>query len=292
MAVYLPEQTRVLVQGLTGHQGAFHARQMREFGTPIVAGVTPGKAGVVVDGVPVFDTVAEAVEETGANAAVSFVPAPFAKDAALEAIDAGLRVLVIITEHIPVHDTMAIAAFARLKGSIVVGPNCPGIAAPKERLKLGILPNRIFAPGEVGVVSRSGTLTYEIVHALSAAGLGQSTVIGVGGDAISGLSFSEVLSAFQADEGTKRIAIVGEIGGTAEEDAAEFIRTQVTKPVAAYIAGQTAPPEKRMGHAGAIITRGRGTAMSKMEALKAAGVRIAAYPTEVAALLAHGARKS
>lgn len=286
MAVYLPHETRVLVQGLTGHQGAFHARQMKEFGTPIVAGVTPGKGGHAVDGVPVYDTVAEAVEEHGANAGVSFVPAPFAKDAALEAIDAGLRTLVIITEHIPVHDTLAIVAFARLRGATIIGPNCPGLAAPNERLKLGILPNRIFLPGDVGVISRSGTLTYEIVYALTVSGLGQSTVIGVGGDAISGLSFAEVLEAFQTDETTRRIALVGEIGGTAEEEAAEYIRQHVTKPVAAYIAGQTAPQEKRMGHAGAIITRGRGTATSKIEALQAAGVKIAAFPTEIAALLA------
>jgi succinyl-CoA synthetase alpha subunit len=284
MTVIVDKDTRVVVQGITGYQGTYHSQAMMDFGTEVVAGVTPGKGGREVHGVPVFDTVAEAVERTGANASCVFVPAPFTKGAVLEAIDAGMRTVVTVTEHVPVHDAIQFVAVARAKGVVLIGPNCPGLASP-GLAKIGILPNKIFKKGDVGVVSRSGTLTYEIVNAMTEDGLGQSTCVGIGGDRVPGMGFVDALKLFQEDDETKRIVLVGEIGGTAEEEAAEFITENITKPVVAYIAGRTAPPGKRMGHAGAIIARGRGTAASKIKALEAAGVRIAPLPTDVPGLV-------
>ena len=284
MAVIVDSETRVVVQGITGYQGTYHSKAMSEFGTKVVGGVTPGKGGQEVHGLPVFETVVEAVEETGANASCIFVPAPFAKSAVMEAVDAGIRTIVAVTEHVPVHDAIEFVAVAKAKGVTLIGPNCPGLAAP-DVAKIGILPNKIFKAGETGVVSRSGTLTYEIVNAMTEGGLGQSTCVGIGGDRVPGTGFVDVLRLFEEDDGTESIVMVGEIGGTAEEEAAEFITQHVTKPVVAYIAGRTAPPGKRMGHAGAIIARGRGTAESKIEALEAAGVKVAALPTNVPDLL-------
>ncbi|MCI4372787.1 MAG: succinate--CoA ligase subunit alpha [Thermoplasmata archaeon] len=285
MSVLLTRETRVVVQGITGHQGTVHSRQMREFGTNVVAGVTPGKGGTTVEDVPVFDSVQLAVDATHANASCIFVPAPFAKDALLEAVDAGIRLVVIVTEHIPFHDMLVMYHYARSHGARIIGPNCPGIASPGVA-KLGIIPNVVFRPGRVGVISRSGTLTYEIVNGIKEHGLGQSTCLGLGGDPVVGTSFVDALPLFQDDPDTDLIVLVGEIGGTAEEDAAEYIRTQFTKPVVAYIAGRSAPPGKRMGHAGAIITRGKGTAETKLAALRAAGARVARFPYEIPDLVA------
>ena len=284
MSVIVDEDTKVVVQGITGYQGTYHSQAMAEFGTSIVAGVTPGKGGQEVHGVPVFDTVHEAVERTGANASCVFVPAPFTKSAVLEAIDAGIGTIVTVTEHVPVHDAIEFVAVAKARRVTLIGPNCPGLGSPGTA-KIGILPNKIFRKGDVGVVSRSGTLTYEIVNAMSEAGIGQSTCVGIGGDRIPGTGFVEVLEMFQQDPDTNRIVLVGEIGGTAEEEASEFIKREVTKPVVAYIAGRTAPPGKRMGHAGAIIARGRGTAESKIGALEASGAKVAKLPTDVPELL-------
>lgn len=291
MSVLIDADTRVLVQGITGHQGTVHTKQMQLFGTKVVAGVTPGKAGASVEGVPVFDTVAEAVARTRANASVIFVPAPFAKDALIEAVDAGIRLCVVVTEHIPFHDMLTMYHYARLNGARIIGPNCPGIAAP-GKAKVGIIPNVVFRPGRVGVISRSGTLTYEIVSGIRDYGMGQSTCIGLGGDPVVGTSFVDALPLFEKDPTTDLIVLVGEIGGTAEEDAAEHIRDHFTKPVVAYIAGRSAPPGKRMGHAGAIISRGRGTAESKLAALKAAGCTVATFPYEIPELVAGLAAKS
>lgn len=285
MAILLTKKARVVVQGITGHQGQFNTRMMREFGTKVVAGVTPGKGGTKVEGIPVFDSVREAVLRRKANAAISFVPAPYAKDAAVEAIEAGLKLLVIITERIPFHDSLELMPYARSKGVAVIGPNCPGLATPGQA-KMGIMPNHIFKEGDAGVISRSGTLTYEIVNHMTQAGFGQSTCIGIGGDPINGTNMVEALALFQRDRKTKRIVVVGEIGGTAEEEAADFIHRKVTKPVVAYVAGRTAPPGKRMGHAGAIIQAGKGTAESKMKAFADAGVPVAQFPVEVASRLA------
>lgn len=285
MAVLLTKKARVLVQGITGHQGTFHTRAMLDFGTKVVAGVTPGKSGTKVEGVPVFDGVREAVLRRKANASIIFVPAPFAKDAAIEAIEADLKLVVVITERIPFHDCLDLVPYARSKGCAIIGPNCPGIITPGQS-KMGIMPNHIFAPGDVGVISRSGTLTYEIVNAMTQAGFGQSTCIGIGGDPVIGTNTVEALAMFQKDRKTKQIVVVGEIGGTAEEEAADFIQRKVTKPVVAYVAGRTAPPGKRMGHAGAIIQAGKGTAESKMKAFAEAGVPVAQFPVEVASLLA------
>ncbi len=284
MAIIVNENTRLIVQGITGHQGQYHTGAMKEFGTNVVGGVTPGKGGMEVLGVPVFDTMREAVSATGANASIIYVPARFLKDAAFEAIDSGVKTVVIITEHVPVHDAMEILAFSHRKGVRVIGPNCPGIASP-GKAKVGIMPNAIFKEGSTGVVSRSGTLTYEIVNSLTEAGIGQSTAVGIGGDPIIGTTFINALRMFQDDPQTERIVMVGEIGGTAEEEAAEFIREYVTKPVYSYIAGRTAPPGKRMGHAGAIIAKGRGTAESKIKALESVGVKVAKVPVEIADLI-------
>lgn len=282
MVAVVGKESRIMVQGATGHQGQFHIGAMKQFGTNVVAGVTPGKAGHAVQGVPVFDDCAKAVEETGANVSLIFVPAAFAKDAVIEALDAGIKTVVVITEHIPVHDAVEFVHYAKAKGAVLIGPNCPGVASPGHKVKVGILPGTIFRPGHVGVASRSGTLTYEIVNALSEAGIGQSSVLGLGGDPIPGTNFIEALDLFQRDPDTKAIVLVGEIGGTAEEEAAAYIRRHVTKPVYAYIAGRNAPEGKRMGHAGAIIARGMGTAASKMKALTEAGAKVAKFPTDIA----------
>ncbi|MCJ2554814.1 MAG: succinate--CoA ligase subunit alpha [Candidatus Thermoplasmatota archaeon] len=285
MSILLDETSRVLVQGITGHQGRFHTKASLAYGTKIVAGVTPGKGGTEVHGVPVFEAVQEAVDATGADTSFFLVPARYAKDAAIEAVEAGIRLLVLITERIPFHDALDIVAYAKIRGTTVVGPNCPGIISPGKS-KVGIMPGHIFQPGRVGVLSRSGTLTYEIVNAITEAGEGQSTAIGIGGDAIIGMNFVEGLRLLEDDEETERIVLVGEIGGTAEEEASAFITEQVDKPVVAYVAGQTAPPGRRMGHAGAIISRGKGTAESKIEAFREAGVPVAKIPAQVPILLA------
>lgn len=284
MTIIVDDNTRVVVQGITGHQGRYHSRAMREFGTKIVAGVTPGKGGMEIDGVPVFETMREAVYETGANASVVFVPARFAKDAVLESIDSGIETVVVITERIPVHDSIEMIEYARLNGTRIIGPNCPGITSPGI-CKIGIMPNHIFTPGKTGVVSRSGTLTYEVVNALTQAGIGQSTCLGIGGDPVIGTTFIDALELFESDPQTERIVLIGEIGGTAEEEAAQFIKEHVRKPVFAYIAGRTAPPGKRMGHAGAIISQGRGTAESKLKALENAGVPVADIPERIPELI-------
>lgn len=283
MSILIDEKTRVLIQGITGKQGTFHAAQMLDFGTRVVAGVSPGREGEAVHGIPVYNTVERAVERHGANASIIFVPAPFAKDAAFEAIAAGIKLVVVITEHVPLHDAMMLKAYARSKNATVIGPNTFGVISPGKS-KIGIMPNHIYKPGPIGVVARSGTLSYEIALSLSDAGLGQSTVVGMGGDRIVGLSFIDLLQQFENDDETEAVVLVGEIGGTAEEEAAEFIKG-MSKPVVAYLAGREAPPGKRMGHAGAIIERGRGTYESKVKALEAAGVRVAALPWEVAALM-------
>ncbi len=284
MAVLLTKHSRVVVQGITGHQGQFHTRAMLDFGTKVVAGSSPGKGGSKVEGVPVFDSVQQAVDKKRANASIIFVPAPYTKDAAIEAMEAGLKLVVIITERIPFHDTLEFIPYARTKGAVVIGPNCPGIITPAEA-KMGIMPSHIFKPGDCGVISRSGTLTYEIVNAMTQGGFGQSTCVGIGGDPIIGTNTLEALELFQADRKTKRIVVVGEIGGTAEEEAAAYIHKNVTKPVVAYVAGRTAPPGKRMGHAGAIIQGNMGTAESKVKAFNDAGVPVAEYPVDIAKLL-------
>lgn len=283
MSILIDDATRVIVQGITGHQGMFHTKAMLDFGTRVVAGVTPGKAGTRVHDLPVYDSVVEARDAHGADASLLFVPAPYAKDAAVEAIEAGVPLLVIVTERIPFHDTLDIVTYARAQGTRVLGPNCPGIATP-GKAKMGIMPNQLFRPGDVGVVSRSGTLTYEIVEAITRADMGQTTVVGIGGDPIIGTSMVEALRLLDADESTKQVVLVGEIGGTAEEEAAAYART-MDKPVLAYVAGRTAPADKRMGHAGAIITRGMGTAASKVKAFEEAGVKVAPYPIDVGDLL-------
>lgn len=284
MTVIVDDETRVLVQGITGHQGSFHALSMLEMGTKVVGGTSPGRGGSKVGELPVFDTVAASVKETRANTSVVFVPARFALDAVIEALEAGIETVVVISEHIPQHDSMIMIQYARLNGARILGPNCPGLANPR-RGKLGIMPSTIFRRGSTGVVSRSGTLTYEIVNALTQAGIGQSTCVGIGGDPIIGTDFVKVLEMFEQDVETESVVLVGEIGGFAEEEAAEFIRARMTKPVVAYIAGRTAPPEKRMGHAGAIIARGLGTASSKIAALNKAGVKVASLPMDVPPLL-------
>lgn len=284
MSIFVDERNKVLVQGATGHQGVFHIGEMKNFGTNVVAGVTPNKGGMKVHDVPIFDDVNEAVEVTKANTSLILVPARFAKDAVFEALDSGIKTVVVITENIPFHDAMDFVHYAKYKNAILIGPNCPGIASP-GKTKIGILPGGIFKEGNIGVASRSGTLTYEIVNSLSEKNIGQSTCVGLGGDPIIGTTFIDSLIAFENDKKTKGIVLVGEIGGTAEEDASEFIIENITKPVFAFIAGRTAPPGKRMGHAGAIIARGKGTAKSKMEAFKKADVKLAKFPTDIADLV-------
>ncbi|MBI4814919.1 MAG: succinate--CoA ligase subunit alpha [Deltaproteobacteria bacterium] len=285
MTIYVHRETRVLVQGLTGSAGSFHARQMIEYGTQIVGGVSPGKGGQKFDDrVPVFDTVAQAVAATKANASVVYVPAPFAADAILEGASAGLELVVAITEGIPVLDMVKVASVIRGSKTRLVGPNCPGVISPGQ-CKIGIMPGHIHKAGKIGVVSRSGTLTYEAVWQLSALGIGQSTCVGIGGDPVAGTTFVDVLEAFNRDPETEGVVLIGEIGGTGEEKAADYIRREMKKPVAGFIAGRTAPPGKRMGHAGAIISGGQGTAAEKMAALESAGVRVAQSPADIGAAM-------
>jgi succinyl-CoA synthetase alpha subunit len=287
MAILVGDDTRLVVQGLTGREGSFHGKRNRDYGTNLVAGVTPGKGGSDVEGVPVFDTVAEAVDDTGANTSMVFVPPRFAADAVLESYDAGIDVIIAITEGIPAMDMARTVGYLRAGGrrARLVGPNCPGVISP-GKANVGIIPGEICEPGPVGLVSRSGTLTYQIVHELTRRGIGQSTCVGIGGDPIPGSDFIDVLEQFEADESTELVVLVGEIGGDAEERAAAWAKENMSKPVVAYIAGFTAPPGKRMGHAGAIISGSRGTAQAKAEALEAAGIRVGRNPTEVAELVA------
>jgi succinyl-CoA synthetase alpha subunit len=287
MSVLVGKETKLIVQGITGSAGTFHAKQMREYGTNVVGGVTPGKGGSVHEGFPVFDTVAEAVKKTGANATVIYVPPPGAADAILEAAQAGLGVVVCITEGIPTLDMVKTkrALDAYRDRMVLIGPNCPGIITPGA-CKIGIMPGYIHKPGRVGVVSRSGTLTYEAAHQLTALGLGQSTAIGIGGDPVKGLDFVDCLALFERDPQTEAVLMIGEIGGTSEEEAARFVKANMKKPVAAFIAGQTAPPGKRMGHAGAIISGGKGTAAEKIAALREADIAIAPTPAELGKTLA------
>jgi len=283
MAILIDDKTKLLVQGATGHQGSFHTRLMSDYGTRIAAGVTPGRKGEEVNGVPIYNTVEEATQCHGPNAAILFIPAPFVKDAAFEAISAGLKLLVIITEHVPLHDAMEIMAYAEEKDVRVVGPNTFGIITP-GKCKVGFMPGQIFEPGPVGLVSRSGTLSYEIAYNLCQEGHGITTSVGIGGDRVVGMNFVDVLKEFEHDDETEAVALVGEIGGTAEEEAAEFIKTMDT-PVVAYLAGKSAPVGKRMGHAGAIVERGRGNYASKKEALEEGGAAVAALPWEVPVLV-------
>jgi succinyl-CoA synthetase alpha subunit len=285
VAIFVDDDTRLVVQGLTGSEGRFHGLRNREYGTQLVAGVTPGKGGQDVDAVPVLNTVAEAVAEHGANTSMIFVPAPFAADAIYEAVDAGVHTVVTITEGVPAHEMLRIHAYIRSKGVRMLGPNCPGALSP-GKANVGIIPAEIFAPGDIGLVSRSGTLTYQIGHELTQMGLGNSTIVGIGGDPIVGSSFIDVLTLFEADSETKYVVMVGEIGGDEEEKAADFIEAEMTKPVVAYIAGFTAPPGKTMGHAGAIISGSSGPAEGKKKALEARGIRVGTTPTETAQLAA------
>ena len=280
MSILVDRQTRVLCQGITGKAGLFHTQQCLKYGTRMVGGVTPGKGGQSIEGLPVFDTVAEAVERTAANATMIFVPAPFTADAILEAADADIRTVVAITEGIPVLDMVRVWPVIRSGESVLIGPNCPGVITP-EACKIGIMPGYIHRRGPIGVISRSGTLTYEAVWQLTQLGLGQSTCAGLGGDPIVGSSFIDLLERFQRDDETEGVLLIGEIGGTAEEEAADYIRSHFTKPVAAFIAGRTAPPGKRMGHAGAIISGGQGTATEKMAALREAGIEVAESPADM-----------
>lgn len=284
MSVLIDKNSKVLVQGVTGRDGSFHALKMRSYGTNIVGGTSPGKGGQNVEGIPVFNTVAEAVEKTGADTSIIFVPAPFAKDAMFEAADAGIKLIVCITEGVPVMDAVAAQHYIKLKGARLVGPNCPGLISPDKSM-IGILPTNIFKKGGTGVISRSGTLTYEIVDSLTKSGFGESTAIGVGGDPVVGLYFEDMLQLFQDDPETDSIVLVGEIGGDAEERAADFIKKNITKPVVAFISGRQAPKGKQMGHAGAIITTGSGTAAEKIAAFEAVGVPVAKETSEIPTLL-------
>lgn len=278
MSVFINKNTRVIVQGITGSTALFHTKQMIEYGTNIVGGVTPGKGGTEVEGVPVFNTVSEAVQTTGANASVIYVPAPFAADAILEAVDAEVDLVICITEHIPVLDMVKVKRYMEGKKTRLVGPNCPGVITPEE-CKIGIMPGYIHKKGHVGVVSRSGTLTYEAVHQLSEAGVGQSTAVGIGGDPVNGTNFIDVLKAFNEDPETHAVIMIGEIGGTAEEEATEWVKANMTKPVVGFIGGKTAPPGKRMGHAGAIISGGKGTADEKVKTMRECGIEVAETPS-------------
>jgi succinyl-CoA synthetase alpha subunit len=285
VSIFIDRDTRLVVQGITGRDGSFHARQMLEYGTRIVAGVTPGKGGQRFEqAVPVFNTVAEAVRETDANASVIYVPAAYATSAVFEAVDAGLALVVCITEGVPVLDMTTVMPFVRERGARLVGPNCPGLISPGQS-KVGIIPGNICTPGKIGVVSRSGTLTYEIIHQLSTNGYGQSTCVGIGGDPIIGTNFIDCLNAFEADPDTRAVVMIGEIGGSDEQQAAEFVQTKMKKPVIGFIAGQTAPPGRRMGHAGAIISGAGGSAADKMQALERAGISVMKRPADVVPLL-------
>ncbi|MCY8032119.1 succinate--CoA ligase subunit alpha [Bacillus sonorensis] len=278
MSVFINKDTKVIVQGITGSTALFHTKQMLEYGTKIVGGVTPGKGGTEVEGVPVFNTVEDAVKATGATASVIYVPAAFAADAIMEAVDAELELVICITEHIPVLDMVKVKRVMEGKKTRLIGPNCPGVITPEE-CKIGIMPGYIHKKGHVGVVSRSGTLTYEAVHQLSEAGIGQSTAVGIGGDPVNGTNFIDVLKAFNEDPETHAVIMIGEIGGTAEEEAAEWVKTNMTKPVVGFIGGKTAPPGKRMGHAGAIISGGKGTADEKIKTMNACGIEVAETPS-------------
>jgi succinyl-CoA synthetase alpha subunit len=285
VSVFIDKGTKLLVQGITGRDGSFHAKQMMEYGTQLVGGVTPGKGGQKFEGtVPIFNTVAEAVKATGANASVIYVPPPFAADAIMEAADAGVPFIVAITEGVPVLDMTRVYPFVKEKGARLLGPNCPGLITPGQS-KVGIIPGRICTPGPVGVVSRSGTLTYEVVYQLTRAGIGQTTCVGIGGDPINGTNFIDVLEAFEKDPATKAVAMMGEIGGTDEQEAAEFVKKHMKKPVVGFIAGQTAPPGRRMGHAGAIISGSAGTAAEKIESFQAAGMGVAKRPIDFVQLI-------
>ncbi len=280
MSIWVDKETKLLVQGITGREGSFHAGKCKEYGTRVVAGVTPGKGGQENAGVPVFNTVEEAVRRTGADTSVIFVPPGFAADAIMEAVDAGLKLIVCITEGIPVSDMLKVWDFLRGKPSRLIGPNCPGIITPGE-CKIGIMPGHIHRRGRVGVISRSGTLTYEAVGQLSARDIGQSTCVGIGGDPVSGTSFVDCLKAFEEDSDTEAVVMIGEIGGTAEEEAARYIKDNFSKPVVGFIAGQTAPPGRRMGHAGAIISQGQGTAKEKMQVMRECGIRVVESPADI-----------
>lgn len=284
MSILIDKSTRLVVQGITGRDGLFHAKMMKEYGTDVVGGTSPGKGGTSIDGIPVFNTMYEAVEQTEANTSIIFVPARFAADAIMEAADAGIQLIVCITEGIPTLDVIKAYKFAEEKGALLIGPNCPGLISPGKSM-VGILPGQVFQKGNVGVISRSGTLTYEIVYHLTVNGMGQSTAIGIGGDPVVGIHFCKLLEMFENDPETEAIVLIGEIGGNAEEQAAEYIRNHISKPVVAFIAGQSAPPGKQMGHAGAIVSGGSGSAKGKIEALEAAGIRVAQEPSDIPKLL-------
>jgi succinyl-CoA synthetase alpha subunit len=284
MSILIDKNTKLIVQGITGRDGGFHTSKMKEYGTNVVGGTSPGKGGEFVDDIPVFNTVRDAVNETGANTSVIFVPAPFAKDAMMEAADAGIKLIVCITEGVPTLDVVEAHSFIKSKGASLIGPNCPGLMSPGKSL-VGIMPTLVFKEGNTGVISRSGTLTYELVYNLTEKGIGQSTAVGVGGDPIVGLYYIELLEMFEKDPETDSIVLIGEIGGDAEEQAAEYIKNHVTKPVVAFIAGQQAPPGKQMGHAGAIISSGTGSAAEKIAAFEAVGVPVAKEPKEIPQLL-------
>jgi succinyl-CoA synthetase alpha subunit len=288
MAIIVDRETRLVVQGITGREGSFHTLRNRQYGTNVVAGVTPGKGGQDVEGIPVFDTIRQAVDATGANTSMIFVPARFAADAIYEAVDAAVATVICITEGIPAHDMLRVYNHIRPRGVTMIGPNCPGVLSPGQA-NVGIIPAEIFSEGSVGLVSRSGTLTYQIGHELTQLGVGQSTIVGIGGDPVVGSSFVDILGRFEADPETELVVMVGEIGGAEEEKAAAYIGSVMTKPIVAYIAGFTAPPGKAMGHAGAIISGSAGTAQAKKEALEAHGIRVGANPTEVARLVAETA---
>ena len=291
MAILVDNETRLMVQGITGRQGRFHTERMLGSGTQVVAGVTPGKGGEEYEGVPVYNTVEEAVEETGANASIIFVPAALAADTVFEALDSDISTVCCITEGVPVHDMMQVASYLRVKEATLIGPNCPGVLSP-EKANASIMPAGIFKPGNVGVVSRSGTLTYQIVDELTQKDIGQSTAVGIGGDPIIGTDFIEILKQFEADPETECVVMIGEIGGNAEQNAAEYIQSEMTKPVVAYVAGFTAPEGKTMGHAGAIVSGGESTAEAKSEALQRAGIRAATNPSEVAELVAEALKEA